>query len=175
MHTQVGFEDAIDQQSIHSYLALNDVVIRPRASNNRNLSKLISMVLYAKDQREEEQLVTTYRADGLIVASPTGSTAYSLSAGGPIIHPSCRSFVVTPIAPQGLTQRPLVLPYTMCLKIEPLDDDLYLSADGQVGESIEKGDMVWIRYNSHSIQTVDPLYTYYESLQMKLGWTIFGR
>jgi NAD+ kinase len=153
----------IDDQT---FLSLNDLAIRPL-----NTNKLVQLGLYQVEDNEEF-LIAIYRADGLIVSTPTGSTAYSLSAGGPIIHPSCKAFCVTPICPQGLTQRPLVLPHKTRLRIEPLDDELYLSIDGQVGRPINKGESIFLAYNSHIVQTVDPLHTYFETLQTKLGWGI---
>ena len=146
------------------FFALNDVVVRPIKVN-----KLITLSLY---DDSEDFLIANYRADGLIIASPTGSTAYNLSAGGPIIHPACQVFCVTPIAAQGLTQRPLVLPSSTRLRIEVDDDDLYLSVDGQDGLPVIRGDSIMVSYNSHSIQTVNPVHSYYRTLQEKLGWGI---
>jgi len=152
------------------YHALNDIVIRPGASDNRNLSRLIRLSVFVTEDGSEEQQVAYYKADGLIISTPTGSTAYSLSAGGPIIHPSCRTLLVTPICPQGLTQRPLVLPYETKIRIEPHDDDLFLSVDGQVGQEIGTGPSVYVAYNSMSVLTVNPTSTYYQVLQNKLSW-----
>jgi len=162
-----------DDKPDDTYLALNDVVIRPRASSDRNLNKLIHLSLYATEEGStKEYLVADYRADGLIVATPTGSTAYSLSASGPIIHPMCRAFVVTPICPQALTQRPLVLPHNTQLRIVPHDSDLYVSIDSQVGRAIEKNISLRVGYNAHSIHTVNPRMPFYDILQQKLGWGI---
>jgi NAD+ kinase len=150
-----------------TYLGLNDVVVRPNTP-----TRLARLALYASEDDTDELLIADYRADGLIISTPTGSTAYSLSAGGPIIHPSCRAFVVTPICPQGLTQRPIVLPHTTKLRIEPLEDDLFVTVDGQVGQTLDRHSSAQIAYNSHSIQTVNPIATYYQVLQTKLGWGI---
>ena len=154
---------SIDDQT---FLSVNDIAIRPL-----NTNKLVQLGLHQVEDNEEF-LIAIYRADGLIVSTPTGSTAYSLSAGGPIIHPSCKAFCVTPICPQGLTQRPLVLPHDTRLRLEPLDNELYISIDGQVGRPINKGENILLAYNSHVIQTVNPLGTYFETLQSKLGWGI---
>jgi NAD+ kinase len=155
------------------YMALNDVVVQPM-----HMNKLVKLALYGIDNVDDEVLICEYRSSGLIISTPTGSTAFSLSASGPIIHPSCHSFCVTPICPQGLTQRPLVLPHTTRLHIEPDGhEDLCLSIDGQEEHEIIN-ESVKVRYNnsqydnSHSIQTVNPLHTYYATLQKKLGWGI---
>jgi len=150
------------------YHAVNDIVL-----TKNGLAKLTTCrVSIAEPPDYDHTLLSEYRADGLIVATPTGSTAYSLSAGGPIIHPRCQSLVVSPICPQGLTQRPMVLPADVHLGIQPLTDDLYLSVDGQIGVPLSAHSFVTITYGTHSIQTVNPTMTYYEVLRGKLGWGI---
>lgn len=143
--------------------ALNEVVI---AKNQ--LSKLVKVAVYVYQDNDGGELVSEYRADGLIVSTPTGSTAYNLSAGGPIIHPSCDSFVIAPICPQGLTQRPLVLPGHLKVRIKSLDSQLYVSVDGQDGCPMHN--VVDVSYNTHCIETVDPPDSYFQILRNKLGW-----
>ena len=146
------------------FLALNDLVI-----TKNGLSKLTKVSLFVIDGKKE-MFVADYRADGLIVATPTGSTAYSLSANGPIMHPNCANLIVTPICPQGLTQRPLVLPSHMKVVIKPFDADLYVSVDGQVGQPL--GDDFVQAHINHQIEIVDPPDTYFQVLRQKLGWGI---
>lgn len=150
------------------YNAVNEVVI---AKNQ--LSKLIQLRVYImeRDDPTYQELVSEYRADGLIIATPTGSTAYNLSAGGPIIHPSCESLVITPICPHGLTQRPLVLPANMRVRIEPMDSSLHVSVDGQENCPMLRNVDVW--YNSRCIETVNPHEdSYFQILRQKLAWGI---
>jgi NAD+ kinase len=124
----------------------------------------------ASVQQAKLELVCEYRADGLIVSTPTGSTAYNLSAGGPIIHPSCENIVITPICPQGLSQRPLVLSNDVRIRIKPLSDDLYVSVDGQ--EICPMHGNVDVFCNSHRMEIVNPSFTYYQILRQKLGWGV---
>lgn len=145
------------------YLALNDVVVK-------NFFKLARVNVYADDGTGEE-LVSEYRADGLIIATPTGSTAYSLSTSGPIIHPHCHAYVVSPICPQGLTQRPLVLPSGLSIRLH-MQDDMHVSIDGQVTNETIKDSSVVVTYNSHTIETVNPSSSYFQVLRAKLGWGI---
>lgn len=147
-----------------SYLALNDVTVKNFAF------KLGKVAVYADDGTGEE-LVSEYRADGLIVATPTGSTAYSLAASGPILHPHCDSFVISPICPQGLTQRPLVLPSSFKIRIH-LQDAMHVSIDGQVSNEPLTDTSVHVHYNSNAIETVNPRQSYFQVLRSKLGWGI---
>jgi NAD+ kinase len=120
------------------------------------------------------QPVTTYRADGLIVATPTGSTAYSLSAAGPILLPAVAAFVLNPICPHTLSQRPLVLPDSMQVEIRPLAHDggaVRLTVDGQAGRELARGDRVIVRRSPHPLRlVVAPDHDRFEILRTKLGW-----
>ena len=148
------------------FFAVNEIVV---AKNT--LSKLVKVSVCVQDyDKLREDLVAEYRADGLIVSTPTGSTAYNLSAGGPIIHPDCENIVITPICPQGLTQRPLVLPSNLRVVIKPADQDLFVSVDGQDGCPMSGN--VEVVYNTHQIETVNPTDSYYGILRQKLGWGI---
>jgi NAD+ kinase len=144
-------------------LALNDAVI-----TRGELSRLIDL-----ESEADGVPVTTYHGDGLIVATPTGSTAYTLSAGGPILMPGSRVFVVTPICPHALTQRPLVLSDDTRLQIRalPREGGARLTVDGQIGLALERGDVVTIEVSEHPVTFVaSPFRTRFEVLREKLGW-----
>lgn len=146
------------------FYALNEVVV---AKNQ--LSKLVKVAVKVKDGLKYES-ISEYRADGLIVSTPTGSTAYNLSAGGPIIHPGCQNIVITPICPQGLTQRSLVIPSNLTVVIQPMDDNLYVSVDGQDGCPMTGN--VEVKYNDHAIEIMNPTDSYFHILREKLQWGI---
>jgi NAD+ kinase len=117
--------------------------------------------------------VGRYRADGIIVATPTGSTAYSLAAGGPIIQPDLDAFVITPICPHMLTNRPLVIPDTSRVELDftAADEPVYLTLDGQLGFQLEPKDHVVITKSASKVKFVrPPRKTYYEVLRSKLRW-----
>ncbi len=122
---------ARDGRELRSWLALNDAVITKGAS-----ARIVDL-----EARADGQLVTTYHADGLIVSTPTGSTAYSLSAGGPILLPGVPSLVLTPICPHALTQRPLVLPDSVVIEVivHPRGGEVQLAIDGQEGAPLHGG------------------------------------
>ncbi len=151
-------------QEIEAFLALNDAVI-----THTQMSHMIDVDVYADSAR-----VTTYHADGLIVATPTGSTAYSLSAGGPLLAPDLPAIVLTPICPHSLTQRPLVLPETAELEVVPHGriESASLTVDGQVGlAALEEGDRITVRRSSHPVGIVaSPFLNRYEILHAKLRW-----
>ncbi len=144
-------------------LALNDAVIK-----GSDLARMIDLEACTDGAR-----VGTYHGDGLIVATPTGSTAYNLSAGGPILMPGARVFVVTPICPHTLSQRPLVLPDTARLTIEvpPREGGAQLTVDGQVGARLEGGDIVQLSVSLHPAHfVVSPFRSRFDVLRAKLGW-----
>ncbi|MBI4839393.1 MAG: NAD(+)/NADH kinase [Nitrospirae bacterium] len=142
--------------------ALNDVVIHKSA-----LARMIEF-----DARVDRREVTTLRADGLIIATPTGSTAHSLSAGGPILYPTLGAFVVTPICPHTLTNRPIVLPDKFILEVSiKMGDEVYLTLDGQVGFPLKVQDTVKVRkagYKTKFIRLSGR--DYFEVLRTKLKW-----
>ncbi|MGH9678918.1 MAG: NAD(+)/NADH kinase, partial [Candidatus Acidiferrales bacterium] len=121
---------------IRRQIALNDAVL-----NKAALARIMDLEL-----RVNGEYVTTYKADGLILSTPTGSTAYSLAAGGPIIYPVVEAFVVTPICPHTLTNRPLVLPDSVNVEIEFKAEDgtVFLTLDGQVGIELSNNDKIQI-------------------------------
>jgi len=115
------------------------------------------------------------RADGLIVASPTGSTAYNLAAGGPIVHPSLDAVLLTPIAPHTLTNRPVIIPASSTVRVEPLmdnaHDEVVVTYDGQTGHPLRADDAVEIVRAERSIRVVrSSRRTYFDVLRQKLKW-----
>jgi NAD+ kinase len=150
---------------LHRYRAVNDVVV-----SNGALARIVRLRVDVDDRP-----MATYRADGLIIATPTGSTAYSLSVGGPIVDPSVRVLVVSPISPHTLSQRPVVLPAEASVRITipPRERDVVLTIDGQEGAALEPGDTVTVRRGRHLISLVrSPERTYYDVLRSKLGWGV---
>jgi NAD+ kinase len=143
--------------------ALNEAV-----ANKAALARMLDFDVFV-DTRH----VGRYRADGIIVATPTGSTAYSLAAGGPIIQPDLDAFVITPICPHMLTNRPLVIPDTSRVELDftAADEPVYLTLDGQLGFQLEPKDHVVITKSSSKVKFVrPPRKTYYEVLRSKLRW-----
>jgi hypothetical protein len=121
----------------------------------------------------DHHFVCVYRADGLIVATPTGSTAYSLSAGGPIVFPSVASLSITPICPHMLTNRPVIVPDESEIQVINRDADhtAYLTVDGQVGELLKEGDRVVCRRSEHSVSLIrPPKMLFFDVLREKLKW-----
>jgi NAD+ kinase len=142
---------------------LNDVVI-----NKSALARIIEIETYLN-----QQFVNSFRADGLIVSTPTGSTAYNLSAGGPVIFPSMNAVVITPICPFTLSNRPIVVPddavIELCLKTE--QEDVALTLDGQVGFPLKVDDRVIIRKSKTTFNLVQPANrNYFDVLRDKLRW-----
>jgi NAD+ kinase len=146
-------------------LVLNDVVITKGA-----LSRIIDLSVSIGDQP-----VMRVRADGLIVASPTGSTAYNLGAGGPIVHPTVDALLLTPIAPHMLTNRPIVVPADSDVRVQPAvdgsNDEVYVTFDGQSGHPLEAADLVSIRRAERPLRLVRASErTYFDMLRQKLKW-----
>lgn len=142
---------------------LNDVVV-----TKGSLARMINLDVYIN-----YQFVTTIRADGLIVSTPTGSTAYSLSAGGPIIHPSLDAIIITPICPHTLTNRPIVVPNDVGVEVilKSKDEGAVATFDGQVGFSLREEDVVEIRASEQKIRLIaSPDKNYFEILREKLKW-----
>ena len=144
--------------------ALNDAVI-----NKAALARMLDFDVYINGNH-----VGRYRADGLIVATPTGSTAYSLAAGGPIVDPELDAFVITPICPHMLTNRPLVIPDTARVELVFADaeDPAYLTLDGQIGSQLQSKDRIAIVKSSNKVLFIrPPRKTYFEVLRSKLRWS----
>jgi NAD+ kinase len=144
------------------YLALNDAVI-----NKGALARIIEIEVTVN-----AQLVTLTRADGLIISTPTGSTAYSLSAGGPIVHPTLEAFIITPICPHTLTNRPVVVPDRAVLEVVlRRGSGVMLTVDGQVGMPIVQQDSLRVRKAAVAVRIVQPAgSTFFKLLREKLKW-----
>ncbi|OIN94677.1 MAG: NAD(+) kinase [Deltaproteobacteria bacterium CG1_02_45_11] len=143
---------------------LNDVVV-----NKGALARLAHIETYIDDH-----YLTTYRADGLIISTPTGSTAYSLAAGGPIVHPAVPGIIMTPICPFTLTNRPLIVPDSVCIKIKlaQKSSDFMLTFDGQAGLEINGQDTIIIQKGFHTINMITlPGQHYFDVLKAKLRWS----
>jgi len=144
--------------------ALNDVVIT-KAARARMTDLCVSL---------GDEFVTRVKADGLIVATPTGSTAYNLAAGGPILQPVLDAIVLTPIAPHMLTNRPIVIPAASLVRVQPMmneRDEIYVTFDGQAGYQLEAGDEVRIRRADRRVRLIRPsTRSYFEVLRQKLKW-----
>ena len=141
---------------------LNDAVLAKGA-----LARIMDMHLSVNGQ--EAALI---KADGLIVATPTGSTAYSLAADGPILHPALEAYVISPICPHSLTLRPLVVDVAMRVAITVGDaEDAHLTLDGQIGQAVRQGDRVEVSRSAHTITLLQsPTLPYFKLLQQKLHW-----
>ncbi len=151
-----------DEQIAHSRV-LNDVVI-----NKSALARIIELEAYFNGQ-----FVNSFRADGLIVSTPTGSTAYNLSAGGPVVYPSMNAMVITPICPFTLSNRPIVVPddAQIELRLKTDKEDVAITLDGQVGFPLKVGDRVLIRKSRTSFNLVQPTNrNYFDVLRDKLRW-----
>ena len=155
-----------NNKKLNEYTVLNDVVI-----NKGALARMINLKTFINNE-----YLTTYKADGLIVATPTGSTAYSLSAGGPILYPNINSFIITPICPHTLTHRPIVVSEDVNIKVEinSLDSDVIITLDGQIGFPLRNRDTVIIKKSCEKTLIVkSSKKDYFEVLRNKLKWGIF--
>ncbi len=151
-------ESALTEQRV-----LNEAVV-----HKGTLARMIELELYI-----DGDFVCRYRADGLIVATPTGSTAYSMSAGGPIVHPAVESILITPICPHTLSDRPVVVPdaSTIELRLAENSDSVFLTMDGQTGVPLQAGNRVRITRAPERLKLIHPSKkTYFEILRDKLGW-----
>jgi NAD+ kinase len=148
---------------VASYLALNDVVV-----NKAAIARLLQLEIFINDE-----FMCTYRADGLIVSTPTGSTAYSLAAGGPIMLPSVEALCVTPICPHTLSNRPVVVPEGARIQVvfQGGDDATYMTVDGQVGLNLQIGDRIEVAKASHCVRVVQPPNVrFFDVLRTKMHW-----
>lgn len=152
-----------DGKKLTEYTVLNDVVI-----NKGAVARIIDL-----ETNINGNYVTTFKADGLIISTPTGSTAYSLSAGGPILYPTLESIVLTPICSHTLTNRPIVLPdnFKIEIIIKKISGDVFLTLDGQVGFSLMMGDVIEINKADYKTKLLVPLERdYFRVLRTKLKW-----
>lgn len=158
LHCEVVRDGAVFRQ----FEALNDVVITKAA-----LARMIDVETHV-----DSHFVTTFKADGLIVCTPTGSTAYSLSAGGPIIFPQVDALSITPICPHALTARPVIVPGSSLINLISLSDEpTYLTIDGQIGEPLLLNDRVVCRASDHAVNLIrPPKMMFFDVLRAKLKW-----
>jgi len=145
------------------YHALNDAVL-----NKAAISRMLDFEAFV-----DGKFLSTFKADGLIVSTPTGSTAYSLAAGGPILYPSVQAFIITPICPHTLTNRPVLVPDSsqidIVLKSEA--ESVYLTVDGQVGLAFQSKDRIVCSLSPHRINLISPPHKqFFEVLRSKLKW-----
>jgi len=148
-------------QILGSYTVFNDAVV-----NKTALARLNHYDLFV-----DKVFVSSYRADGMIIATPTGSTAYSLSAGGPVLMPTVNAFVITPVAPHSLTHRPLVVPDSAVVEILLRSEEVaYLSLDGQPGLDLRDGDRVQCRRSEHKVSLFRTDTDFFHVLRTKLKW-----
>lgn len=149
-------------KTLAEYSVLNDVVITKAA-----LSRIIDL-----ETAINKHYLTTFKADGLIISTPTGSTAYSMAAGGPIVFPSLQAIILTPICPHTLTNRPILVPDSaeISIAIKSQKENIYLTFDGQVGQSLKVGDRVVIKKEHFLTMIKSPFKDYFEVLRTKLRW-----
>jgi NAD+ kinase len=148
---------------VDTFSVLNDVVI-----NKGALARIIEL-----ETSVDQAYLTTFRADGLIISTPAGSTGYSLSAGGPIVYPSLRSIIITPICPHTMTNRPLIVPEEAVINVTlcSADQEVFLTLDGQVGFKMELRDRVEIKKGEGFVRLIkSPSRGYFEVLRQKLMW-----
>lgn len=156
--------DVQSDGSLATYTALNEVVV-----DNGESHRMLTCQLMANGR-----FVGNYKADGIIIATPTGSTAYSLSAGGPIVAPNVNSLIITPICPHSLTSRPLVVPDTQTLEVrfpKEQTDEIGLTIDGQIVDTVQNDTRIEIKktdYSTAFITFSDS--NYYQTLRTKMGW-----
>ena len=165
-----GNEEVISQRQMleasvreKAYYCLNDVVI-----NKGALARMIQCTIWI-----EEKEIARLRADGLIISTPTGSTAYSLAAGGPIIQPYIPATIIAPICPHTLSFRPLVISSDLTIKVQLLTggEEVYLTLDGQRGNPLVKDDVVRVRRSDFVLRLISsPKRNYFDLVKEKLGW-----
>jgi NAD+ kinase len=162
--TRLDIKVMRDNEQIIDVDVLNDAVI-----NKSALSRLASCAVYL-----DSTYLTTYRADGLIIGTPTGSTAYSLAAGGPVVYPSVPSMILTPICPFTLTNRPLIIPDSTRIEIrlEGSPEDMILTLDGQEGFEMDPGDKIYIKKSRNNIKMISfDNQSYFKVLKNRLKWS----
>lgn len=152
-----------EKEDVFEFSILNDAVITKDA-----LARIIDIETYVNDE-----YLTTFKGDGLIVSTPTGSTGYSLAAGGPLLYPSMKNIIVTPICPHMLTNRPIILPEEAAIRaiLMSMDEKVILTLDGQVGFPLKYYDEVIVKKSPHTISLIKSSSKgYFEILRTKLKW-----
>jgi len=160
---QIEAEVVRNQCCAASFLALNDVVL-----NKAAIARVLDFDVWV-----DGVFISTYKSDGLIVSTPTGSTAYSLAAGGPVVAPSVGAFIVTPICGHTLTNRPIVLSDTTTIEVAVKSEaePAYFTVDGQIGMEVHGEDRVRIRKSTKTVEIVQPSSkNYFQVLRQKLKW-----
>ena len=150
------------------FYALNDFVV-----DKGKIARMITLSLYANDD-----YICSYNGDGLIISSPTGSTAYSLAVGGPILNPTMKAMIASPIAPHSLTSRPMIFPHTDILKVKVdfSHGHAILTADGQVDTKLPTGSSVYLKVADHVVRLIRfPANSFYSVLRSKLHWGVLPR
>ncbi|HEV2378935.1 MAG TPA: NAD(+)/NADH kinase [Terriglobia bacterium] len=163
LRVQIQAEVLRLEKQAGSFVALNDVVL-----NKSALARVIDFDVWV-----DGLFISTYKADGLIVSTPTGSTAYSLAAGGPVVAPTVRAFIITPICAHTLTNRPIVIRDTATIEVavKGVEESVYLTVDGQVGMEVHGEDRVRMSKSASGVEIVQPLTkNYFEILRQKLKW-----
>jgi NAD+ kinase len=164
-HDRVALSASVIRQGdqVSTFRVLNDAVINKGA---------LARIVYLETTINGEY-VTTFRADGLILSTPTGSTAYSLSAGGPIVYPSLKTIIITPICPHTLTNRPIIIPDNVVVRttLKSESEEVFLTLDGQVGFPLVRGDTVEVKKAPGKVLLIEsPNKGYFEVLRTKLRW-----
>ena len=152
-----------EDEKIAHHKVLNDVVV-----NKGALARIVEL-----EVKVNQQFVTSYRSDGLIISTPTGSTAYSLAAGGPIVYPTLHALILAPICPFNLTNRPIIIPDDVSIEVQLATDheDVHITLDGQVGFGMKYKDVIKIKRSEDSIKLIKaPNKNHYEVLRKKLKW-----
>jgi NAD+ kinase len=155
------------EAGVEEFLVLNDVVIA-----KGTLARILTITVEV-----DGELLSHYRADGLILATPTGSTAYNLSAGGPIVHPALPALIITPICPHTLSNRPLVVPLSsqVTVRVHPGDEDAFLTLDGQYGHPLDHKHLVQVLPQGEPLSVVRPTgLSFFAILHNKLHWGDWG-
>lgn len=158
-----------DEEEGERFLALNDVVV-----HQAGVARVIRLDLFVGEGEQKEE-IGAFSGDGVVVATPTGSTAYSLSAGGPLVVPRVECIVIAPIAPHTLAVRPLVMPADEVITVRGIDrqDSLVLTLDGQVGHELENGDQVQVRRSPVQVSLLRlPDQSFFRALRHKLNWAV---
>lgn len=162
VRSMVNCEVFREDSKVGRYDAVNDVVV-----GKSTIARLNHCDVYI-----DQVFVSSYQADSLIVASPTGSTAYSLAAGGPVLMPNVDAFVITPVSAHSFTHRPLVVRDTSVIEIvvKTGNDGAYLSVDGQIGMPMYEGDRIYCRKSEHRVKLLHFHGTFFDVLRAKLKW-----
>lgn len=152
-----------ESEKIAEHKVLNDIVV-----NKGALARIVDL-----DVKVNNQFVTSYRSDGLIISTPTGSTAYSLAAGGPIVYPTLNALILAPICPFNLNNRPIIIPDDVSIEVQLATEheDVHITLDGQVGLEMRYKDVIEIKRSKDSVKLIKaPDKNHYEVLRKKLKW-----